>query len=178
LSCSLVAAGCAGRAAAPTAAKGPAAAAIPSSTTTTPTPAPPAGVALGERGSDFDAIARALDAEHGRLLAHDPDPSLASTIYQPGTRSYLDFTRNLAALRARRQTLVSVGEHCSYAVASVRPTLVTLRVHEAIGEDRVLDAHGRVVAVTRVVRPNDYVVVLTRGSGARWRLADVTQVPA
>jgi hypothetical protein len=138
------------------------------------TPRPPAVVV--ERGSNFVAIARSIDGEHGRLLADDPNPSLASTIYQPGTRSYLDFTRNLAALRARRQTLVSIGEHCTYTVASVRPTLVTLRVHEEIGEDRVLDAHGRVVAVTRYDRPNDYVIVLTRGAGARWRLADITQV--
>jgi hypothetical protein len=132
--------------------------------------------ALVERGTDLVAIARSIDDRHGWLLAHDPDPGLASTIYQPGTRSYLDFTRNLATLQSRRQTLVSIGQHCTYAVATVHPTLVSLRVHEQIHEDRVVDARGHVVAVTRYDRPNDYVVVLTRGEGARWRLADITQV--
>jgi hypothetical protein len=136
-------------------------------------PPPPAVV---ERGSDYAAIARSIDAEHGWLLAHRPDPRLADTIYQPGTSSYLDFTRNLTALRARHETLVSIGQHCTYTVVTVHPALVTLRVHEEIREDRVLDAHGRVVAVTRYDKPNDYVVVLIRGEGARWRLADVTQV--
>jgi hypothetical protein len=127
-------------------------------------------------GSDFAAIARSIDDAHGRLLAHDPDPRLASAIYQPGTRSYEDFTRNLATLQQRHETLVSVGQHCTYTVVSVHPALVTLRVHEQIREDRVLDADGHVVAVTPYDRPNDYVVVLTRGEDARWRLADITEV--
>jgi hypothetical protein len=132
--------------------------------------------ALVETGRDFVAIARSIDDYHGWLLAHRPDPAAADTIYEPGTRSYLDFTRHLAALRARHQTLVSIGQRCTYAVASVRPALVTLRVHEALREDRVLDTRGRVVAVTPYPRPNDYVVVLARGAGARWRLADITEV--
>ena len=121
-------------------------------------------------------MARSIDDRHGWLLAHDPDPSLAGTIYQPGTRSYVDFARNLAVLRARHERLVSIGQRCTYTVVSVHPALVTLRVRERIREDRVLDAHGRVVSVTRYDRPNDYVVVLSRGTGARWRLADITQV--
>jgi hypothetical protein len=129
-------------------------------------------------GSDYVAIARSIDGYHGWLLAHRPDPALASRIYEPGTRSYAQFTRNLDELRRRHRRLVSIGQHCTYTVASVRPALVTVRVHEDVDEDRVLDAHGGVVSVTRYPGPNVYVIVLTRDAGRAWRLADVTQVPA
>lgn len=131
-----------------------------------------------QTGADYAAIARSIDGYHGWLLAHRPDPARAGAIYQRGTQSYVDFTRNLDALRRRHETLVSVGQRCTYAVASTGPTLVTLRVHEVLREDRVLDVHGRVVSVTPYSEPNDYVVVLTRGADARWRFADVTQVSA
>jgi hypothetical protein len=139
-------------------------------------PAPVQAPTPTETGTDFVAIARSIDEYHGWLLAHRPDPALARVIYQPGTQSYLEFTRNLTALRARSETLVSIGQRCTYALASVQPALVTLRVHEVIAEDRTLDRQGRVVRVTPYAAPNDYVVVLTRDAGARWRLADITQV--
>ena len=129
-----------------------------------------------QTGTDYLAIAQSIDDYHGWLLAHRPDPALASTVYAPGTRSYVEFTRNLSYLRAHDETLVSIGQHCSYVVSTVQRALVTLRLHEVISEDRTLDRAGQVVHTVQYRAPNDYVIVLTRGADGRWRLADITQV--
>jgi len=169
-------AGCQGRQPTPAATpKGAAGAVVAAAPGTRGVPAVPPPK-LVQTGSDYLAIASSIDDYHAWLLAHRPDAALARTIYAPGTRSYVEFTRNLEYLRAHQETLVSIGQHCSYVVSTVRHSLVTLRLREVIAEDRTLDRAGRVVHTVRYAQPNDYVIVLTRGADGRWRLADITQV--
>jgi hypothetical protein len=136
------------------------------------TPPPP----LRTHGTDYVAIARSLEAYRYWLLAHHPDVALASQIYVRGTTSYQKLVSNLDYLRARHQTLISIDQQLAFTTASVRGSLVTLRLHEVITEDRMLDRHHRVVSITPYARPNDFVMVMTCDATGRWRLADLTQV--
>ena len=127
-------------------------------------------------GGDYEAIARSLGTYHAWLLAHHPDAALESEIYAPGTKSFGELAHNLSYLRTRHQTLVSINQRVTFTVASVHGALVTLRSHEVLVEDRLLDAHRRVVGTTPYPHVSDWVVVLTRDAVGRWRLADITMV--
>jgi hypothetical protein len=136
------------------------------------TPPPP----IHATGTDYPAIARSLQGYRYWLLAHHPDATLASEVYVRGTTAYQDLVSDLDYLRTKRQALVSVNQHLTFTTASVRGSLTTLRVHEVLIEDRILDRRRRVVSTTSYPEPNDYVVVMTRDARGRWRTADVTQV--
>lgn len=136
------------------------------------TPPPP----IHATGTDYPAIARSHQDYRYWLLAHHPDAALASQVYARGTTAYQDLVSDLDYLRARHQTLVSIDQHVTFATASVHGSLMTLRVHEVLVEDRILDRRHRVVRTMPYPEPNDYVVVMTRDAHGRWRTADVTPV--
>jgi hypothetical protein len=136
------------------------------------TPPPP----IHATGTDYAAIAHSLTTYRFWLLAHHPDAALASEIYVRGTATYQTVVSDLDLLRSNRQTLVSINQQLAFTVASVRGSMMTMRVREVITEDRLLDRDHRVIGTKRFSEPNNYVVVMTRDVTGRWRLADVTRV--
>jgi hypothetical protein len=132
--------------------------------------------AIHATGTDYVAIARSLTTYRYWLLAHHPDAALASQIYVRGTATYQTVVSDLDRLLTNRQTLVSIDQQLAFTVASIRGSMMTLRVREVITEDRLLDRDHRVIGTKRFSEPNNYVVVMTRDVTGRWRLADVTRV--
>ena len=137
---------------------------------TTPPPA------IRATGTDYAAIAASLESYRAWLLAHHPDSALAKEIYQQGTVSYQDLVVILDGLRARHQTFVSIDRHRTYTFSSIHASLMTLRLHEVLTEDRTLDRDRHVVKTARYSWPNNYVVVMTHDRSGRWRIADITDV--
>jgi hypothetical protein len=126
-------------------------------------------------GSDYTAIVRSLFAYRDWLFAHHPDPALVAQVLRQGTTTYARDVADLAALRSKRRTLVSIDQRLTFTVASVQGWQMTLRVHQAQMEDRVLDIQGRVVSATPYPA-EDFVFVMTHDGTDRWRIADMTQV--
>lgn len=155
-----------------------------SSPTATPTSVPPlAGYddttpppAIHATGTDYPAIAASLEQYRAWLLAHHPDSALAKEIYQQGTVSYQDLVVILDDLRARHQTFVSIDRHRTYTFSSIHGSLMTLRLHEVLTEDRTLDRDHRVVKTATYSWPNNYVVIMTHDRSGRWRIADITDI--
>ena len=137
---------------------------------TTPPPA------IHATGTDYAAIAASLENYRAWLLAHHPDSALAKEIYQQGTVSYQDLVVVLDDLRARHQTLVSIDRHQTYTFSSIHASLMTMRMHEVLTEDRTLDRDHRVVKTKTYSWPNEYVVIMTHDSFGRWRIADLTDI--
>ncbi len=159
------------------------------STTAPPMPARPAGVrpvpgfddttpppALHATGTDYPAILRSIEGYRNWLRAHHPDAALEPQIYAPGTATFLAVAGDLRYLRTRGQRVIAIDDHNTYTTASVHGSLVTLRCHEVITEDRLFDRAGRVVRVIPYAGPLDFVMIMIRDATGRWRLADVTQV--
>jgi hypothetical protein len=135
------------------------------------TPAP----TIRATGTNYVAIVRSLEAYRYWLLAHHPDSALAAEFVQRGTVTYERDVADLDHLRSHHLTLISVGQHVTFTLASVQQGLVTFRAHEVITEDRFLDREQRVVQ-TDTKNDCDLVIVIVKGAGGRWRLADVTLV--
>jgi hypothetical protein len=127
-------------------------------------------------GAAYPAIARSLFEYRDWLFAHHPDPALADAIFARGTIAYEDLVRSLTGLRAHHETMVSTNQRWTFVVASVHPSLMTMRLHETLVEDRVLDRDHHVVSTQPFPDPNDFVVVMTNDGAGRWRIADVTRV--
>ncbi|MDQ1466181.1 MAG: hypothetical protein QOH10_596 [Actinomycetota bacterium] len=127
-------------------------------------------------GRDYAAIARSLTTYRDWLLVHHPEPALAGEVYQRGTVSYQEFVSQLTTLRANHQTTVSIDQRLTFTPASVHGSLMTLRGHETIVEDRILDRDHHVVSTHVFPAPNDFVMVMTSDATGRWRIADVTRV--
>ncbi len=137
---------------------------------TTPPPA------IQATGSDYVAIVNSLERYRYWLLGHHPDSTLVHEFEQRGTVAYENDVRHLDELHRQHRTEISVGLHVTFTVASVHGSLMTFRAHEVVSEDRDLDRDRHVVATFPYDHPNDFVIVMVRGAGDRWRLADVTQV--
>jgi hypothetical protein len=158
-------------------------------TTAAPTRVRPAGVrpvagfddttpppALHATGTNYPAILRSIEAYRNWLRAHHPDAALEPQIYAPGTATFVAVAGDLRYLSTRGQRAIAIDDHNTYTTASVHGSLVTLRCHEVITEDRLLDRAGRVVRVIPYSGPLDFVMIMVRDASGRWRLADVTQV--
>jgi hypothetical protein len=137
---------------------------------TTPPPA------IHATGTDYAAIAASLESYRAWLLAHHPDSALAKDIYQQGTVSYQDLVAILDTLRTRHQTFVSIDRRRTYTFSSIHASLMTLRLHEVLTEDRTIDRDHHVVKTVTYSWPNNYVVVMTHDRFGRWRIADITDV--
>lgn len=143
---------------------------MPGSTDSTPPPV------IHASGRDFPAIAASLFRYRAWLLAHHPDPELADEAFAPGTMTYGQVLTQLGALGAAHHTIVSLDQRFSFETASVHGLLMTLRLHEVVTEERVLDQHGRIVSATHFDDPNNYFVLMTSDETGRWRLADITDL--
>ena len=137
---------------------------------TTPPPA------LHATGTDYPAILRSIEGYRYWLRAHHPDAALVPQVYAPGTAGFPLLAGDLRYLRTRGQRAISIDDHFRYTTASVHGSLVTLRGHEVLTEDRLVDRAGRVVRVIPYPAPLDFVMIMIRDATGRWRLADVTQV--
>jgi hypothetical protein len=127
-------------------------------------------------GTNYVAMVNSLERYRSWLLGHHPDSALVHEFEQRGTVAYENDVRHLDALRRQHRTEISVDQHVTFTVASVHGSLMTFRAHEVVSEDRDLDGDGNIVATFPYDHPNDFVIVMVRGAGNRWRLADVTQV--
>jgi hypothetical protein len=132
--------------------------------------------AIHATGTNYVAIVQSLEAYRYWLLAHHPDSALVSEFGQRGTVTYDRDVADLDHLRSHHLTLISIGQHVTFTVASVQADLVTFRAHEVISEDRFLDREQRVLQTDSYAHDNDFVIVIVNGAGGRWRLADVTLV--
>lgn len=143
---------------------------VPGSTDATPPPV------IHASGTSYPAIAASLFRYRRWLLAHHPDPALTDVAFARGTLGYEQAKAQLRELAAAHRTLVSLGQRFAFETASVHGNLMTLRLHEEITEERVLDRQGRVVSATHFDYPNNYFVMMTIDRAGRWRLADITDL--
>ena len=132
------------------------------------TPHPP----LENAGTDSVAIFKSLDANL-RWLTENPDPSLISDVYVPGTPGH--DTRVPAY-----QYLVDNGYRWAdevyqlLSVDVVSTSSVSLRVQDSLEFERIVDSAGNQVGNLRPRSPSAQTsnVLITIGSDGRWRIAD------
>ena len=133
------------------------------------TPRPP----LENTGTDYVAIFRSLDANL-RWLTENPDPSLVSEIYVPGTADHDAGVQNFQYLADRGWRAADEG----YRVASVdvvdaRAEAVSLRLVDQFDVEGVVDVNGQRVGPGRVHSgPKTWSLLLTPDGAGRWRIAD------
>jgi hypothetical protein len=136
------------------------------------TPRPP----LENTGTDYVAIFKSLIGNQ-RWISENPDPALISDVYAPGTPGH-------DARVSAYQYLVDNGyrwadegfQVLSVEVVDARPDVVSLRVTDSLGFERLVDAAGIQVGNVRPRDPatQDRTAVLSRDGTGRWRIADVS----
>ena len=159
-----------------------------SPTTSPPTTAPPATIDLSKpipggslhgtprpplenTGTDYAAITRSLIANL-RWISENPDPSLISEVFVPGTPGH---DERAAAYRY----LVDNGFRWAdegYRLISVdlidaKPDVASVRVNQELAYERVVDASGNQVGTTRSHSGPETLTYLLALSDGRWRIA-------
>ncbi len=155
--------------------------AVPPTTTTTVPPysfdgSVPAPELLNT-GTDFDAIARSLDAYGHWLLAHNPDPELIDEIAVPGSEAEASYQGDLTGLREHDLRLydsASVIERVEVATSSA--DLVTLRVYYSDESAVVVRRDGSVQDEGPLPPTSTWIVTLAADATGRWRYVSSTVV--
>ena len=161
-----------------------------SPTTSPPTTAPPATIDLSKpipggslhgtprpplenTGADYAAIFNSLDGTL-RWLTENPDPSVVSEIYVPGTAEHDAGARNFQYLVDRSWRAADEGYRVlSVDVTDARAEAVSLRVVDQFDVERVVDANGQRVGDGRVHSgPNTWSLLLTSDGTGHWKIAD------
>jgi len=134
------------------------------------TPRPP----LENTGDDYVAIFESLDANL-RWISENPDPSLISDVYVPGTANH---DTRISAY----QFLVDNAYHWAdegYQLVSVeiidtKPEAISLRVTDSLQFERLVDSAGNQVGDIRPRNPitKTWLILLTTDASNRWRIAD------
>ncbi len=133
------------------------------------TPRPP----LENTGDDYVAIFESLDGNL-RWLYENPDTSVVSEIYVPGTAEHEAGVQNFQYLTDRGWRAADDGYRLvSVEVRDAQPGVATLRVVDEFASERVVDALGKQVGDTKQhSAPQDWIVTLVPDSAGRWRIAD------
>jgi hypothetical protein len=134
------------------------------------TPRPP----LENTGDDYVAITRSLIANF-RWLTENPDPTVISELYVPGTEQHDHGIANVQELvdhgwRAQDENYLIV----SIEIVDTRPGLASIRVADSMDFEQIVDSDGSRVGTGRVREPKvkTWSVLLTTDQGQRWRIAD------
>jgi hypothetical protein len=136
------------------------------------TPRPP----LENTGTDYVAIFKSLIANQ-RWISENPDPALISDVYVPGTAGH-------DARVTAYQYLIDNGyrwaddgfQLLSVDVVEAKSDVVSLRVTDSLGFERLVDAAGNQVGNVRPRDPatQDRTALLSRDGAGHWRIADVS----
>jgi hypothetical protein len=133
------------------------------------TPRPP----LENTGTDYVAIFSSLDGTL-RWLTENPDPSVVSEIYVPGTAEHDAGVQNFQYLVDRSWRAADEGYRVlSIDVIDARAEAVSLRVVDQFDVERVVDENGQRVGDGRVHSgPNTWSLLLTPDGAGHWKIAD------
>jgi len=131
------------------------------------TPRPP----LENTGTDYAAITRSLIANL-RWISENPDPSLISEVFVPGTpghderaAAYRYLVDNDFRWADEGYRLISVD------LVDAKPDVVSVRVTQELAFERVVDASGNQVGQTRSHSGPETLNYLLALSDGRWRIA-------
>jgi hypothetical protein len=131
------------------------------------TPRPP----LENTGTDYVAITRSLIGNL-RWISENPDPSLISTVFVPGTPGHDERAAAYRYLVESGYRWADEGYRLiSVDVVDVKPDVVSIRLTQELAFERIVDAAGNQVGQ---IRPHagpqtlNYVLAL---SDAGWRIA-------
>ena len=126
---------------------------------------------LENTGTDYVAITRSLIANL-RWISENPDPSLISEVFVPGTpghderaAAYRYLVDNSFRWADEGYRLISVD------VVDAKPDVVSVRVRQELAFERIVDSSGNQVGQTRShsgPETLDYLLALSDG---RWRIA-------
>jgi hypothetical protein len=140
------------------------------------TPRPP----LENTGTDYVAITRSLIGNF-RWLTENPDPTVVSDLYVPGTAEHEAGVRNI-------QYLVDQGWRAAddaYFIVSIEllsatPQAVSLRMSDSMETERITDGSGRPVGAGRPRSPKvkTWSVLLSSDESGRWRISDFAPADA
>jgi hypothetical protein len=133
------------------------------------TPRPP----LENTGTNYVAIFKSLDGTL-RWLTENPDPSVVSDIYAPGTAEHDAGVQNFQYLVDRSWRAADEGcRVLSVDVTDARAEAVALRVVDQFDVERVVDATGQRVGDGRVHSgPETWSILLAPDGDGHWRIAD------
>jgi hypothetical protein len=133
------------------------------------TPRPP----LENTGDDYVAIFKSLDANI-RWLTENPDPTVVSEIYVPGTPEHANGARLYQELVDKGWRAADEGYRLlSVDVVEVQPQVVSLRVVDQFDVERIVDTSGKQVGGGKPHSgPQTWTVLLSPDRSARWMVAD------
>jgi hypothetical protein len=165
-----------------------------SPTTSPPTTAPPATIDLSKpipggslhgtprpplenTGSDHAAIFKSLTANF-RWLTENPNPSVLSELFVPGTPPHDQRASAYQYLVDNGYRWADEGyQLLDVQVVDAKDDAVSLNVVETLEFERLVDASGSQVGDLRPRgSPDTVAVVLSRSADARWRVANSSRV--
>jgi hypothetical protein len=131
------------------------------------TPRPP----LENTGTDYVAITRSLIGNL-RWISENPDPSLISTVFVPGTPGHDERAAAYRYLVENGYRWADDGYRLiSVDVVDVKPDVVSIRLTQELAFERIVDAAGNQVGQVRPhAGPETLNYVLAQNDGA-WRIA-------
>jgi len=137
------------------------------------TPRPP----LENTGSDYAAIFKSLTANF-RWLTENPNPSVLSELFVPGTPPHDQRAPAYQYLVDNGYRWADEGyQLLDVQVVDAKDDAVSLNVVETLEFERLVDASGNQVGDRRPRgSPETVAVVLSRGADARWRVANSSRV--
>jgi hypothetical protein len=133
---------------------------------------------LVNTGTDYEAIYRSLSGYARWAESHNPDPTVAGSVYVVGTPTYEGFVNDLDLLRSGRLRMINVGASYEVSVVSVAEPIVSLRLFERVQELRLIDDRGRVARSETFDAPLVWNAVIAHDSADVWRIASVEPAPA
>jgi hypothetical protein len=134
------------------------------------TPRPP----LENTGDDYIAVLTSLVANF-RWLTENPDPTLISELYVPGTGDHDGHVATFNELVANQWRAADDGYYlASVEVIDTEAGAVSLRVVDVMDFERIVDASGAQVGEGRARSPKTktWNVLLSSDTGGRWLVAD------
>jgi hypothetical protein len=131
------------------------------------TPRPP----LENTGTDYVAITRSLIGNL-RWISENPDPSLISIVFVPGTPGHDERAAAYRYLVENGYRWADEGYRLiSVDVVDVKPEVVSIRLTQELAFERIVDAAGNQVGqVRRHAGPETLNYVLAQSDGG-WRIA-------
>ena len=137
-------------------------------------------LSLENTGTDYVAIFKSLDANF-RWLTENPDPSLISEIYVPGTNNHNYWVPAFQELVSKGWRSADEGyQLISVDIVDSRSDVVSLSVVDSMDSEHIVDASGSEVGSGRAREPRvkKWTVLLAPDAQGRWRFADWSRIDA
>jgi hypothetical protein len=125
---------------------------------------------LDNTGADYTRALNSLLDYGDWLYAFHPDPALVATECAPSSECEKNATHDMATLRATRHREYEIGRgHRRFVAVTVKPDLVSGRLTEYIGSQRLVTASGKTLFERTLDRDVTYLAFMAKQQG-RWLL--------